>query len=230
MARTIVIGGYGPGISDAVARKFGSEGFQVALVGRNEERLAKGAAALGEKGITAKAFPCDLGDTNAVKKLIADVREGLGPITVLHHNAYAPAAGDLTSCDIEELRTVFSVGVHGLVVAVQEALPDLKSQEGGAVLVTGGGFAFYDDAVDDMIVQYNTMGLGLAKAAQHKLVGVLNKKLAPDGVYVGEVVVLGMVKGTAFDSGQATVEPDAVAGKFWELYEKRDEASVGFGG
>ena len=30
MAKTIVVCGYGPGVSDAVARKFGSEGFSVA--------------------------------------------------------------------------------------------------------------------------------------------------------------------------------------------------------
>jgi NAD(P)-dependent dehydrogenase (short-subunit alcohol dehydrogenase family) len=33
MAKTILIVGYGPGISTAVAEKFGSAGFSVALVG-----------------------------------------------------------------------------------------------------------------------------------------------------------------------------------------------------
>lgn len=211
-----------------MAAKFGAEGFAVALVGRNGERLEKSAAALGESGVTARAFPCDLGDAEAVEKLIADVRAALGPITVVHYNAYAGVAGDLLTCDIEELRTVMAVGVNGLVVAVRAALPDLKSQEGAAVLVTGGGFAFYDDNVDAMAVQYNAMGLAVAKAAQHKLVGLLRRKLAGDGIYVGEVVVLGMVKGTAFDSGHATLEPAAIADKFWELLEGRSTPSVNF--
>jgi NAD(P)-dependent dehydrogenase (short-subunit alcohol dehydrogenase family) len=38
MSKTILIAGYGPGISDAVARKFGAEGFAVALAARNEAR------------------------------------------------------------------------------------------------------------------------------------------------------------------------------------------------
>ncbi|HNN96996.1 MAG TPA: short-chain dehydrogenase, partial [Pseudomonadota bacterium] len=32
MQRTIVVAGHGPGISDAVARRFGREGFSVAIV------------------------------------------------------------------------------------------------------------------------------------------------------------------------------------------------------
>jgi len=35
MAKTILISGYGPGISSAIAEKFGSEGYAVALAARN---------------------------------------------------------------------------------------------------------------------------------------------------------------------------------------------------
>jgi short-subunit dehydrogenase len=83
MAKIIIVGGFGPGISTAVAEKFGKEGFAVALVGRNAERLAAGVKALEAKGIVAKAFPADLADTAAMESLIGRVRTDLGPITVL---------------------------------------------------------------------------------------------------------------------------------------------------
>ncbi|MBN1205066.1 MAG: SDR family NAD(P)-dependent oxidoreductase [Myxococcaceae bacterium] len=225
MKRTIIVCGHGPGISDAVARRFGKEGFAVALVSRNAERLTAAAAALTSAGITAKAFPCNLGDPTAVRSLIREVRASLGPITALHWNAYTHGAGDLTTAPVEELHAPVDVAVLGLVAGVQEALPDLKQQK-GAVLVTGGGLCFYDPKIDAMAVQWGAMGLAIAKAAQHKAVGLLHQKLAGDGVYVGEVVVLGSVKGTAFDNGQATLEPSAIAEKFWELFERRAEASV----
>ena len=38
------------------------------------------------------------------------------------------------------------------------------------------------------------------------LYGLLSAKLATDKIYVGEAMVLGSIKGTAFDSGQATIE------------------------
>jgi short-subunit dehydrogenase len=225
MARTILVCGHGPGISDAVARRFGRAGFSVALVARNAERLAAAATSIGQVGITAKAFPCDLAKPDAVRATVREVRAALGPVTVVHYNAYAGGAGDLTTAPPGELHGAFDVSIVGLVAAVQEALPDLAAQK-GAVLVTGGGLAFYDPKVDAMAVQWNAMGLAIAKAAQHKTVGLLHAKLAPQGIHVGEVVVLGAVKGTSFDSGQATIEPAAVADRFWDLYDKRAAASV----
>src|ERR1700753_4100681 len=104
MSGTIVVCGYGPGISDAVARRFGREGLAVALVGRTEERLSKGAAALEQQKVRAKPFQCDVGDVDAVRAMLKKVRESLGPVAVLHWHAYAHGAGDLTVAAPSELR------------------------------------------------------------------------------------------------------------------------------
>jgi len=227
MAETIVVCGHGPGISDAVARRFGKAGHPVAIVARNKERLTAAAKALSDAGIKAQGFACDLGDPEAVKKMIAEARGALGPIGVLHWNVYTPGAGDLKTASTSELSTVINVAVHGLVAAVQASLADLKEKK-GAVLVTGGGFAFYDPAVDAAATQWHAQGLAIAKAAQHKTVGLLSKSLESEGVYVGEVVVTGLVKGTAFDSGHATLDANDIAEKFWSIYSARDPASVTF--
>jgi NADP-dependent 3-hydroxy acid dehydrogenase YdfG len=222
MAKTIIVGGYGVGISAAVADKFGAEGFSVAVVARNAERLSEAVKALEAKGIKAAAFPTDLSAPAAVKTLIAKVREKLGPITALHWNAFSGSAGDLLTADVAALHGAFDVAVTGLLTAVQEALPDLKAER-GAVLVTNGGLLFNDPKVDEMAAKFSLMGLAIANAAKHKLVGLLAAKLKPDGVYVGEVIVTGSVKGTPFDTGNATLEPSAIAQKFWDLYTARTE-------
>lgn len=229
MAKTILIGGFGPGISTAVAEKFGQEGFQVALVARNAERLQAGVAALTAKGVKAAAFPADLGDPAAVKALVAQVREALGPITIVQWTAYAGAAGDLLTADRAALHAVFDVAVTGLLTAVQEALPDLRKEKDAAVLVTNGGLGFFDPQVDAVAVQWNAMGLAMANAAKHKVVGMLAVKLKPDNVYVGEVMVLGAVKGTAFDQGSATLEAKSIAAKFWDLYQARADVTATIG-
>lgn len=230
MSKTILVCGHGPGISDAVARKFGSSGYKVALVARSKDRLDKAVAALQAADIEAAAFPTDLADPKAVTELVNKVRGAMGAITVIHWNAYTGGAGDLTTSSAEELRKVFDVAVTGLVSAVQAALPDLKAHKDSAVLVTGGGFAFYDPKIDEMAATWSAMGLAISKAAQHKTVGLLAAKLKSEGIYVGELVVLGSVKGTAFDSGNATLEPAAIAQKFWDMYVARAETTANFGG
>jgi short-subunit dehydrogenase len=226
MAKTILIAGFGTGISRAVAEKFGKEGFHVALVARNAERLGAGVKDLEAKSIRAAAFPTDLSDPQAVKALAGQVRDRLGPTTVLHWNAYASPAGDLLTADAAELQRIFDVPVTGLIQTVQATLPDLRQQKEAAVLVTNGSLGALDPAFDDMAVTYGAMGLALANAVKHKLVRVLSAKLKAEGIYVGEVMVSGTVKGTAWDNGSATIDPATIAGRFWDLYQSRKDLSV----
>src|SRR5260221_14196099 len=95
MTKTILVCGYGPGISNAVAERFGAEGFAVALAARSADRLAAGVKALETKGIRAVGFPTDLADPAAAKALVGKGRETLGPITLLAWSAYSAGAGDL---------------------------------------------------------------------------------------------------------------------------------------
>jgi len=223
--KTIVVAGYGPGISAAVAEKFGAEGFQVAIVGRSADKLAAGVQSLQAKGIKAAAFTADLGDPAATRGVIEKVRTALGPITVLEWTAFSPggAVPDVLTATSEQLRSLFDVSIGGLVAVVQAALPDLKAQK-GAILVTNGGAGFVDPGMDAMLIQYGMMGLGIANAAKHKLVGLLAKKLEADGVYVTEIMISGTIKGTSFDTGQGpTIEGTTVAHKYWELYTARKD-------
>jgi short-subunit dehydrogenase len=225
MTKTIVVCGYGPGISSAVANRFGREGFAVALVGRDAQRLGAGTAALEARGIRAAAVQADLSQEAEVKRMIEAVRAKLGPITVLHWNVYSGAAGDLLNVDAPTARGIFELPVAELLVAVKAALPDLTSQPDAALLVTNGGLGVNDPKVDAMAVAYGAMGLAVANAAKHKLVGLLAQKLRPLGVYVGEVMVLAAVKGSAWDDGTAKLEAATVAETFYELYAARREVT-----
>ncbi|AKU91983.1 SDR family NAD(P)-dependent oxidoreductase [Vulgatibacter incomptus] len=221
MSKTILIAGYGPGISSALAERFGQAGFQIALVARTAERLAAGVKALESKGINARSFTADVSDPSQAQKVVTQVRAAMGPIDAVAWTAYGNAAGDLLAVDPAEVRSTMEIATGSLLAAVREALPDLRDRK-GAVLVTNGSFGLFDEKVDAMAVQSGAMGLALANSAKHKLVGLLAKKLRADGVFVGEVMVLGLVKGTAFDrGGHAAIEPEKIAAKFWELYSMR---------
>lgn len=222
MSKTIVVVGFGPGISTGVAEKFGAEGFSVALLARDKDRLASGVAALKAKGINAAAFPADAGDPSAIRDAIGMARSQFGPITAIHWNAIGGSeAGDLVAADPVTLRKVFDVAVFGLLAAVDHVLPDLRNTK-GAVLVTNGAFGDVNPQIDEYAVQSMNMGLALANAAKHKLVGLLAQRLRGEGVYVGEVMIAGSIKGTAWATEKA-MDPADVGNKFWELFQARDE-------
>lgn len=225
MAKTILIAGYGPGISHSLAEKFGAEGFAVALVARNADRLAAGVKALEAKGVKAASFKANLADPKAITEVVAQAKAQLGPIDIVQWNAYGSGAGDLLASDPADVRGLLDLAVTGLIALVQAASADLSERK-GAVLVTNGGLGLLDAKVDAGAVAWKASGLAIANAAKHKLVRLLAEQLRPQGVYVGEVVVLEAVKGSAWDSGSATLEASAIATKFWNLYSERRELSV----
>jgi len=224
MQKVIVVFGYGPGISNAVAEKFGAEGFSVALVSRNQQRLDSAVQALKARGVDAAAFIADCTDPAAVTRAVEEVRGRFGSISAMEWTVYSSGAGDVTQATSEEFRSVLAP-VVGLHAAIQAALPDLKKNS-GAVLVTNGGLGLFDDAVDKMGVDWSAMGLSIANSAKHKLVRLLSTKLKPEGVYVGEVMVLSIIKGSAFDQGHGTLEASAVANQFWSLYTERNQTTA----
>lgn len=224
MSKTIVVVGFGPGVSTAVAEKFGAEGLSVALIARSPARLQAGVAALKAQAITAAGFPADAGDPVALKGAIAKARAELGPIGAIHWNAYSGLGlGDLLTVDPTRLRAAFDLAVVGLLGAVQEALPDLKAAKDGAVLVTNGAFGEINPMIDGFALAAKAEGVALGNAAKAKLVGLLAARLKGEGVYVGEVTIAGIVKGTGPESpGVPMIEGKAIAEAFWRLYKARD--------
>src|SRR4051812_41800728 len=112
--KTIVIFGFGPGVSKAVAEKFGAEGFSVALVGRDKGRVGRGAEQLKLMGIKALAVPAEASDPDAVKAALDGIRAELGPITVTHWNAYSGTeAPDILTADPDAVHQIFEVAISG---------------------------------------------------------------------------------------------------------------------
>lgn len=229
MSKTIIIVGYGPGVASAVAEKFGSVGYSVALVARNAERLAEGVATLKEKGIVAAAFQADAGNVAAVRAAVQGAQAAFGPITILHWNAVAGTdVENFLTADPAMTVNMFNSAVAGMLGAVQEALPDLQGSKESAILVTNGISGETNDFVDAFGAHRNVMGLALANATKSKLVGLLAQKLKEDGIYVGQVMIAGLVKGSR-PGMPGGIETSAIADKFWEVYQARDEIRARIG-
>jgi NAD(P)-dependent dehydrogenase (short-subunit alcohol dehydrogenase family) len=204
----IVILGAGPGLGAAVARRYGSAGYDVALIARGSERLAELGTSLQREGITAGWTALDLTDEEALRAAVTRFGERSGRIDVLHFNPSAFRRKDPLELTPGELLEDVRLGVAPLLVAAQAARPFLAP--GGRISATGSMAA--DKPWNE------AASLGVQKAALRNLVTSIDATLRPDGVRAVSVTVNGtLAAGTAFD-------PAHVAGAIFEA-ARQDESS-----
>ena len=223
---TFIAFGYGPGISHATAQRFAREGYTIALVGRSTERLADGVARFKADGIVATAYEADASDPALVREAVARIRKELGPISAVLWTAFrGGAVRNVLDTAPEDVTGAFGIGVSGLLACTQAALDDLKSSTEAAILVANGALGDNTSQADAYAKMLNNDGVALENAAKSKLVGILAERLRDDGIYVGEVTIIGSVKGTATAISGA-IEPSKIADLFWSLTRSRDKTRV----
>jgi NADP-dependent 3-hydroxy acid dehydrogenase YdfG len=222
MSKTIVIVGFGPGNATAIATKFGAEGFSIGLIGRDKDRLATGVSALEARGTSACGVQADAADPSTIRAALGTIRAKLGPISAINWNAAAGIkdVGDILTADPASVRRIFDVAVFGLLATINEVLADLKSAPDAAILITNGGLGDLAPLMDELATKQGVMGTALANGAKHKLAGLLSERLKGDGIYVGEVMIMGSVRDTPTGNG---IDPATVANTFWDLYKARGD-------
>lgn len=191
----LVVVGAGPGVGASVARRFGREGYDVALVARSEARLAALGEALQAEGVTAGWSALDVTDADALRTAVERFGSHAGHLDVLHFNPSAFTHKDPLALSPDELLADVALGVAPLLTLVQAARPFLGP---GARVVTTGSVAA-DSPWNE------AASLGVQKAGLRNLVQSVDATLREDGVRAVTLTVTGTLeRGTAFD-------PDRVA-------------------
>ncbi len=127
---TALIVGVGPGLGLALARAFAAEGHQVALFGRDIERLTALSAEVATPDGTARAYQADVADADALQAALRAAAHDLGAPSVLVYNAAQLVQDTPTGLDAEQLARAFAVNVTGAVVAARTVLPLLDGGRG----------------------------------------------------------------------------------------------------
>jgi len=201
-----VVVGAGPGVGLAVAKRFGREGFKVALVARKQETLDGCVAEMKQAGTETLGFAADASDFASLKNAFAQIKAQLGDPTVLVYNAAVLKSGVPSELASEDLINNFVVNVAGALISAQQVIPAMKAKKQGTILFTGGGLALYPSP------QYASLAIG--KAGIRNLAYSLGAELEPDNIQVATVTIAGMVQpGTHFD-------PDLIAETYWQLHQQ----------
>jgi NAD(P)-dependent dehydrogenase (short-subunit alcohol dehydrogenase family) len=205
----------------SIAKIFGRNGFQVALIARNQAKLDDLAAQLAVLGIEAAGFPADLMDRPSLVDAFAGIKERYGVVDVLE---YSPAphtpvpgleiAGPL-AITVENLQPQIDFYLHGAITAVQQVLPVMLERGSGTLLFTTGGSAVYPNPM---------MGnVGIAGAGLRNWAYTLHAALADKGIYAGHISI------NTWIGTQPGGDADSIAQLYWDMEQKRDRVEVVFG-
>ncbi len=230
MPKSIAVFGAGPGLGQAVARRYAQDGYGVVLVGRRKQPLELLARELAGAGASAHVVTGDLSDTAAVPALATQVRAAIGELDAIYY-APTPDSGFVPAAALTPQRAegFMPLIFYSLLALVQEFLPHMLNQGDGAILTAQGASTVHGLP--------NMSGSGPAQAAQRNYLQSLDAELAGQGVYVGMLYIGAIIEDSAFhawlrdaraagmetrDWGPA-VSPTRLADLLWNMHRAKGD-------
>ena len=191
MSKSIAVFGAGPGLGQAVARRYAREGYAVTLVGRRQEPLDRLANELTGAGATAHVITADLSDTGATPGLAGQIHAKAGNLDAFYY-APTPDTGFVSAASLtpQHVQKFMPLIFYTMLALVQEFLPHMLEQGDGAILTAQGGSTV--QGLPDM------SGPSPAQAAQRNYLQALHAEVAGKGVYVGMLYIGAAIKNSAF--------------------------------
>jgi NAD(P)-dependent dehydrogenase (short-subunit alcohol dehydrogenase family) len=132
--KTAVVTGAGSGVGRAVAIRFASEGWNVALVGRRAEPLREAVAAAGATaGLSVHA--CDVSAPDAVAAMGEAVLNRFGSVDLLVNSAGVNVPErSFQKLSLDDWHAVLATNLHGAYYCVRAFLPSMRERRGGTIV------------------------------------------------------------------------------------------------
>jgi 3-oxoacyl-[acyl-carrier protein] reductase len=176
--RVVVITGAGGRLGAALSRQFASEpNTDLMLSDISEESLAASVARLTEQHGDVATQLADVSDIEQVEAVVAAAVERFGRLDVLISNAGVLApSGRIHNLSTADWERAFRVNVMGAVNAVRAAVPVMRAQKSGAVVLTA--------SVAGMTAWSHAAPYCATKAAVIQVAKVAAVEYAADGIRV----------------------------------------------
>jgi NAD(P)-dependent dehydrogenase (short-subunit alcohol dehydrogenase family) len=217
---SIAIIGAGPQLGLAIARTFGSQGFNVALISRNRDKLGGLVDQLSAEGITAAAFPADVLDRDALTQALKDAAARFGRIDVLEYSPVGAFGSTTltapTTTEPSHVEHEMNFQLYGAIAAAQAVLPAMREAGAGTLLFTTGAGSIWPDP--------RVANVNAAAAALRNWVKNLHGELAGTGIQAAHVGIDSSI-GVSVIPGLEAAKPEQISPLYWELHTThRDEA------
>lgn len=182
MQQVCAIVGAGEGLGRALAAKFASEGYDIALVSRSQAGSdeALNAATQARTGADVRFFQADATVPATLEQACSDIARAMGEIEVLIYNV----RGEFTRCEpldmtYNQLEAVFQSEVVGAFAAAKSVLPAMRERGRGSIFFSSATAAFRGSSTYPL---YAIGKFGLRALSQS-----LTKAYARDGVHIVHV-------------------------------------------
>ena len=160
------------GLGLATARALAAEGVQVAICGRDADRLA---GAVAEIGTGTVAITADLSDPAEASRFVRDAATALGgPLDIVIANAGGPPAGLPSATSLEAYAAAFELNCLASIAMCLEAVGPMRTQGWGRIV-----------AITSIGARQPIAGLAassVARAGMTSFIKTLSAEVAPDGV------------------------------------------------
>ena len=144
--KVAIVAGGATGIGAGSAKRLASEGAAVVVGDINVPSAKKVAAEIAASGGRAIAVDCDIGDDEAVARLVKAAVDSYGGLDAIHINAadLSIIGQDLDALEVSLAifdRTI-AIDLRGHLLCTRHAVPELLKRGGGAIVYTSSGAAF----------------------------------------------------------------------------------------
>ena len=122
------------GLGKAIAMAFGSEGANVVMCSRSQERIEAAAADVRDQGAEVLALEVDVTKSEEIDRLISSAVDQFGGIDVLVTNAGGPPAGTFDRFDDDVWQNAFELTLMSAVRLIRRTIPEMQKRGGGSIV------------------------------------------------------------------------------------------------
>ncbi|WP_419212738.1 SDR family NAD(P)-dependent oxidoreductase [Maribacter sp. X9] len=137
--KVCIVTGATSGMGKAIATSFVSQGAQVVLSGRNEERGSSLAKELGENAFFLSG---DVSLPEYNDQLVKKAIEHFGKLDIVSMNAGILGLGNVTDLPLELWKNTMDINLSSLFYLSKYAIPELQKNEGSSILINASIAAF----------------------------------------------------------------------------------------
>ena len=142
MGKVVVITGAGAGVGRATVDEFVRQGYDVALLSRDQARLDQAAEHARGSGVRALPIPTDVADAAAVEDAATRIEAELGPIDVWVNVAMATVFAPVSKLTPEEFERGTRVTYLGQVHGTMSALKRMRERNRGTIVNVGSALGY----------------------------------------------------------------------------------------